>query len=138
MATKRVSRTITEERYHPPVDLSSSHSPGTTGTVATVTAAATGAGIQYVVTGATFSMATAGTAVSPSTVGIYIIDGAAGGTTYLWRAVVSVSSGMTMIYSTPPLNIQGSPNTALTAEFSGGVTAVSQAVTVTYHTIGPN
>ena len=97
---------------------------------ATVVAGSTG--IRHIATGATFSMATA-VQLAVTTIGLAIIDGATGGTTYLWRAVANVSSnGMTMIAS-PALNLYGSAATALTAEFSAGISNASQMVTLTYH-----
>lgn len=121
-----------EPRFHPPADKAATGLSLVSGTT-TATVAAGAAGVRHIATGATFSLA--GTAIVAGTVGMAIIDGASGGTTFLWRGIMAAGSN-NAIYSTPPMNIAGSAATALTAEFSGAVTGATQAVSLSYHDIG--
>jgi hypothetical protein len=121
-----------EPRFHPPGDVAINHSP-TVGTQATKTAAAGVNGQKYVVTAFAFNVA--GAALAAATIGCYVIDGAAGGTTYLWQEVMAVTSTGGRI-SMSGLNLVGTANTALTIEFSAGVSGAKETVNISYHTLG--
>lgn len=97
-------------------------------TQATATKAASGVGASHVVTGFTFSLAVIGTAQAAA-LQVDIIDGASGGGTRLWSGVLGggvVNSNQQI--SVMGCHLKGSPNTALTIEFSGaGAAATVQA-----------
>ena len=123
-----------ESRFHPPGNIYGGHRPAS-GAQATFTAAATVGGEKYVVSG--FSATLSGVALSAGSIGVYIIDGASGGTTYLWQEVLGVSSiGATTRMS--DLNIVGTANTALTIEFSGAYTGGQESVNIAYHKLAGN
>src|SRR5581483_5656241 len=119
-ATNTLTSDTLEPRYHSPVD-QVSIGIAAVGSQGTTTVAAAGAGIRYVVTAASFSMSCLLGNLALSTIGVAIIDGASGGTTYLWRAIATVTSTGIGTISTPPLNVYGTANTALTAEFSASL-----------------
>ena len=124
--------TALEPRHHPPCDKSVISAP-LISVQASASQGAGAAGVRHVATGATFSWGSALT-LAAATIGMAIIDGASGGATKLWQAVVAVGSiGM---YDTGPLNLPGTAATALTAEFSGLVTNATQCVTLRFHDIG--
>jgi hypothetical protein len=106
-----------------------------TGSQATKTLAALGAGKRYICTSATFSLA-ASISLALSTIGVGIIDGASGASTFLWRGVMSVGSTGIQPLVVNGLWLVGSDNTALTVEFSAGVTSAAECVAIEYTTIG--
>lgn len=125
---------VLEPRHFPVLVLGTTGISINVGTQATKTLAALGADKRYVATGATFSVA--GTIATLTTVGVAIIDGSTGGTAYLWRGIMAL--GTTGV---APLNIEGryligSANTAMTIEFSAGVTGVTECVSLDYTTVG--
>ena len=137
MATKTVKSGISEERYHPPIDSVVSNVGIATGVQATVSVAAGAAGVRNVLTGFSFNTS-AITSLAISTVGCNVIDGATGGTTLLHRGVLTITSVGSQALSMSSLSVAGTAATAMTIEFSAGVTGLSEAVTMYYHTIGPN
>lgn len=89
-------------------------------TQATITISAPGAGYRLVCTGLTVVL-TAGTSnPSANVVNVSLIDGASGGSTYLWGAVLGVpaTAGLVSGIARHGLWI-GSADTALTLEFAG-------------------
>ena len=97
-------------------------------TVATITQAAAGAGVRNVCTGLTVMLVAGATAPTAIQVSASLIDGAAGGTTYLWRAVLScpATAGATTGVALSGLWLPGTANTGMTLEFSaaGGANTV--------------
>lgn len=88
-------------------------------TQATATKAAAGAGVRNVCTSITVVFAAGTAAPAVQQLSVSLIDGASGGTTYLWRAYISLPAtagavnGITLQLWRP-----GSPNTAMTLEWS--------------------
>ncbi len=103
--------------------------------VCTKTLAAAGAGVCYVVTGFSFSMASASAALTLGTVGCYVIDGASAATTFIYRSIVSVGTTGFAPIEREGLYLKGSPNTALTIEFSGAITNAAECVSIEYTTL---
>ena len=97
------------------------HNPTATN-VATITRAAPASTRRLIATHITVSMAaiTATTAI----VHAYLRDGATGAGTILWSAVLSAPTSGGMVISVP-VNIPGSPGTAMTLEFDAGGSATS-------------
>lgn len=92
---------------------------------ATATKAAGGTGVRHVATGITATLAS-GSAAS-TIVSVNLRDGATGAGNILWTGVMTAPIGT----SAPPielsgLQIMGSPNTAMTLEFSAGAGATTQ------------
>lgn len=104
------------------------HAPAAN-TQATVTKAAAGAGIRNVCTGLTVTLAA--TAAAPAAVQVFVslIDGATGGTTYLWRTAISLPAvaGAITSFNRSDLWIPGTANTALCLEMSaaGGANTIA-------------
>lgn len=91
-------------------------------TQATKTQASAGAGKRNVCTGFTFTLTANGTAPAVTTpVVVSVIDGASGGTTYLWRSNINMpaQAGGIVSFNRSGLWWVGSQATALTLEFSG-------------------
>jgi hypothetical protein len=94
------------------------HDPGAN-TQATCTKAAA-VGKRHVCTGLTVMLCAGDTAPTAATVSVRLINGATGGSAYLWQARLSIpavagaSNGVNHI----PCWIVGSPGTAMTLEFS--------------------
>ena len=90
-------------------------------TQATITRAAPGAGLRNVCQGITVIATAGASAPTAAIVNVALIDGASGGNTYLWGpfpiALPAVAGAMNGI-ARSALNIEGSPNTAMTLEFS--------------------
>jgi len=105
------------------------------GVQATNTLAALGSGKRYIATGATFSLGTLLT-LAVSTVGVAIIDGASGAATYLWRGIMQVGTTGAEPITLSDLWLIGSDNTALTIEFSAGVTSAGEMVAIQYSKTG--
>ena len=103
-----------------------SHLPAAN-TQATITQAAAGAGKRNICTGFTVMFVAGATAPTAINVSVSLIDGAAGGTTYLWRATISLpaTAGATSGIARMGRWI-GSANTAMTLEFSaaGGANTI--------------
>jgi hypothetical protein len=142
MLDKRVDPTdtsgILEPRFHPPGDAVLTNLSAS-GSAATATAAALTGGGKYVVTAFSFSLGqgAAGTGLNATTIGCNIIDGASGGSTFLWREILGVGSTGGQIFRNG-LNLVGSANTALTVEFSAGVTGAVGTINASYHRLaGP-
>ena len=95
---------------------------------ATATKASAGAGLRNVCSALTVVLAAGATAPVAVNVTINLIDGASGGTTYLWRATLSIpaTAGATSGISPPGLAIRGTADTAMTLEFSvaGGANTI--------------
>ena len=88
---------------------------------ATVTRPAAGPRTRNVLTSLTAMVVAGATAPTATTVTVAVIDGGAGGTTYLWgphTLGVPAVAGATNGLCHPPLWIPGSPNTPMTMEFS--------------------
>lgn len=101
-------------------------------TRATATKASAGVGKRNVCTGFTVTLCANGTAPVPTTpITVAVIDGASGGTTYLWRTQVNLpaAAGGIVSFVRSGLWLVGSQATALTVEFSGaGPTNTYQSV----------
>ena len=74
--------------------------------------------------------------IAATTVQMAVIDGPSGGTTFLWRAIITVGSVGPYVFSTPTMTRHGSAASQLTAEFSAGVSGVTQCVSMAYHDVG--
>lgn len=97
-----------------------SHEPATN-VQATATKAAAGAGVKNIIRGLTVVLAAFdGLKPSPTQRFVRLIDGPSGGPTILWRAVSSIpgAAGATDTIALAGMAIEGSPNTAMTLEFS--------------------
>lgn len=103
------------------------HAPAAN-TVATATKAAAGARKRNVCTGITVMLVAGATAPAAIQVTVNLIDGASGGTAYLWRAVLSLpaTAGQSAGITRTDLWIPGGLNTDMTLEFSaaGGANTV--------------
>lgn len=134
MGSKPLLPGVIEERYVPPVK-TTAIGTATTGTC-TVTVAAGAAGIRHVASWLSFNVQANGPiALTLTTVGVALIDGTTGGTTYLWREVLQVlTTGVTRIFL-HNLDVFGSAATAMTAEFSGTVTNGWESVNLGYYDI---
>lgn len=115
-----------------------SHVPAAN-TTATITKAAAGAGTKNVCTALTVKLVAGATAPTAINVSVSLIDGAAGGTTYLWRATMSLpaTAGADNGIALSNLWIPGTANTAMTLEFSatGGANTL-ESVTMSGTTVG--
>ena len=89
-------------------------------TTATVTKASAGAGVRNICTGLTVTLAAGTTAPSAAQITVALIDGAAGGTTYLWRTQISLpaTAGAVSAFVKSGCLIYGTAATAMTLEFS--------------------
>ncbi len=109
------------------LDWTAGHVPSAN-VVATATQAAPGVGKYNVCLGLTVVLAAGASAPSAINVTVRLIDGAAGGTTYLWQATMSLpaTAGAMSGISRPMVDIRGSVNTAMTLEFSaaGGTNTI--------------
>lgn len=107
-------------------------------TQATKTNAAAGVGVRNVCTSITAVVVATATAPTAIQLNVSLIDGATGGTTFLWRAVLSLpaTAGETRGIALSNLWIPGTANTAMTLEFSaaGGANTV-ESVSMTGLTI---
>lgn len=103
------------------------HTPAAN-TQATITKAAAGAGVRNVCTGFTVTLAAGASAPAAVQVFASLIDGASGGTTYLWRSAISLPAvaGAITSFVRSDLWLPGTANTALTLELSaaGGANTV--------------
>ena len=95
---------------------------------ATITRAAAGAGIRNVCTGRTIVFAAGATAPTAINLSVSLIDGATGGTTYLWRSTLSLPAvaGAVNGITRSGLWLPGTANTGMTLEFSvaGGANTI--------------
>lgn len=102
-----------------PKSWSQTHHPGAN-TKATATKTADPKNKRHVATSITVVLSAGGSAPSAAVVNVALIDGASGGTTYLWGphdiAIPSVAGAMNGI--SIPLWTVGSQGTAMTLEFS--------------------
>lgn len=89
-------------------------------TQATCTQQAPGAGLRNVCTGLTVMLCGGTSAPSVVVLKAYLIDGASGGTSYKWRATISLpaTAGAPSGIVRQGIWIPGSANTAMTLEFS--------------------
>lgn len=89
-------------------------------TQATASRAAGASGVRHVARSITAVLAAGTTAPAAINLAINLIDGASGGTTFLWRATVSLAGavGVTEHIEISGLNIVGTAATAMTLEFS--------------------
>jgi hypothetical protein len=106
----------------------SGHHVPAANTQATNSKAAAGVGIRNVVTWLTASIAATATAPTAVNLNINLIDGASGGTTYLWRTTISLpaTAGEVRGVALSNLWLPGTANTATTLEFSaaGGANTI--------------
>ena len=111
----------------PTTDWTASHVPAAN-TKATITQAAPGAGLRLVATGLTVTLAAGSTAPTAVNVTVTLIDGASGGSTYLWRTTLSLpaTAGANVSLTRECLWLWGTANTAMTLEFSaaGGANTI--------------
>lgn len=130
------STAIIEHRTHLPGDKSVSHTP-VADTQATITIPAGGEGVHNVITSFCFNLVADGTkTITAANVSAFVIDGATGGTTYLFDETENTgTAGMPAVRMTG-LNLVGSANTATTLEFSALTANAIQSVNATYHQIG--
>ena len=95
---------------------------------ATATKASAGAAIRNVCMSITIMLVATATAPTAVNVTINLIDGASGGTTYLWRATISLpaTAGAATGIAITGLAIRGTADTAMTLEFSaaGGANTI--------------
>lgn len=108
------------------------HAPAAN-TQATCTQAAAGPETRNVCTGLTVTLAAGATAPTAGTLTVALIDGDSGGSVALWKTVIAVTAtaGSQVTIARSGLWVQGSPNTAMTLEFSdagGGNTLESVAM----------
>ena len=134
MSDKRVDPNETagnmEDRFHPPGDFNISN-VSTVGAQATATGAAGVGGQKKVVTGFQFRIG-ANVQLGAATIGCYVIDGASGGGTYLYREVIAITTTGAALHLTG-LSILGTANTAVTIEFSAGLAGATESVNLQYH-----
>lgn len=103
------------------------HTPAVA-TQATTTKAAGGAGVRHLCKSISFSLFAAA-AVGPLQVNLR--DGTTGAGTILWSMTVQLALGQLVTFSSPPLNIFGTANTAMTLEFSAAPGAAdSESVSI--------
>lgn len=106
---------------------------------ATITKAAAGAGTKNVCTWLTVKLVAGASAPTAINVSVSLIDGASGGTTYLWRATISLpaTAGADNGIALSNLWMPGTANTAMTLEFSaaGGANTV-ESVSMGGTTVG--
>lgn len=105
-------------------------------TQATATKAAGGTGVRHVCTGISAQLVATATAPTAVQLVVNLIDGASGGTSYLWRGNISLpatAGAMSFIHITH-IALVGSANTAMTLEFSatGGANTVESVTLMGY------
>ena len=125
---------VMEPRFHAPGDFH----VGTSGVIsvqATQTVTAPTNNSKFVVTGFSFGLASVGY-LTAATIGMAVIDGISGGSTYLYKTIASVGSIGAIFIERNSLNLVGSNNTALTIEFDAAVTGAYESVNLEYHTLG--
>lgn len=126
---QRIAQRLTSLIASLPVSsFSVNHAPAAN-TKATITRAAAGGGIKNVCTGFTVSLAGQSTAPAAVQLSVALIDGASGGTTYLWGPqviAIPAIAGATSAFVRSGIYIPGSANTAMTLEFSaaGGANTI--------------
>lgn len=106
---------------HGPVDWSVFHNPAVT-TQATITKAAAGAGLRHICTGLSYSLSAV---VGQPLISVALRDGASGAGTILWQKQYILPAGAVLEVNISDLNIPGSPNTAMTLEFSAAPAATN-------------
>lgn len=110
------------------------HVPATA-TQATATQAAGAAGVRHICTGITAVLTSGALALAAGApLIVSVIDGASGGTNYLWRAYINIPAvaGQDSTIALSGLSLVGSAATAMTLEFSAAGGANSyQSVTLT-------
>ena len=112
-------------------DIFTTHHIPAANTLATASRSAGAAGVRHVCTAITVALAATATAPTAVQLNVQLIDGASGGGTYLWRAVIAlpaVAGAMTGFVVTG-LWLPGTAATAMTLEFSaaGGANTVESA-----------
>ena len=108
-------------------DYWSAHHLPAANTQATITKATAGAGIRNVCRSLTVILAAGATAPTAVNLSVALIDGASGGTTYLWRATISIPAVAGAVNGIAiPVWKPGTANTAMTLEFSaaGGANTI--------------
>ena len=104
------------------------------GTKATVTQAAAGAGIRNVATQVCFS-AGATTAPVLTALTVNLIDGASGGAAKVtFQVVIPAATGQSVLPFCTPVNLVGTANTAMTLEFSAGLSNLIESVSLQGYT----
>lgn len=108
-----------------PTNVWSAHHLPAAATQATATQAAPGAGKRNVITWLTVVLSSNGSAPTAAASSVSAIDGGTGGTTYLWRAAMSIAAtaGLTNGIALSNLWMPGSVNTATTLEFTANAGA---------------
>lgn len=129
MGTRHIIDGFFEERNLGPCTIGTTAVSIAVGTQATLTMTTLGAGVRYVVPAATFTIITTAS-MAATTVGVAIIDGSTGGTTYLWRSAFVVASVGTQSITVENRAFYGTAATCLTAEFSAGVANSSEYVSL--------
>ena len=117
----------------------SAHHVPAANTQATITKASAGAGVKNVCTWLTVKLVAGATAPTAVNVSVSLIDGATGGTTYLWRATISLpaTGGADNGIALSGLWLPGTAATGMTLEFSaaGGANTV-ESVSMGGTTVG--
>lgn len=112
------------------------HNPATANVQATVTVPAGTSGTRHVCTGVAATLAAGGAAPAAVNVQLHLRDGASGAGTILrsWTlSLPAVAGEMAPPILEPDLWIEGTPNTAMTIEFSAAAGANTfEAVSMTY------
>ncbi len=106
---------------HPP-EWAVQHQPAAA--TAAIISRAAAAGIRHVATGAT--VCAVGVAAQPA-LAFNLRDGATGAGTILWTAKLSAAAGATACLASPPLNLYGTTNTAMTLESAAAPAATNFA-----------
>lgn len=115
-----------------PGDWSVTHAPAAN-TKATASKAAA-AGVVHVATSISVALVAGATAPTAVTLTVNLIDGASGGSTYLWQSAISLAAvaGQSNPINLSGLNLAGTAGTAMTLEFSAaGGTNTVESVTLT-------
>lgn len=100
-------------------DIWSQHHLPAANAQATATKTAAGAGVRNVCTWLTIKLIGGTTAPAADTATVSVIDGASGGTTYLWRAAIALpaTAGADNGIALSGLWLPGTANTGMTIEF---------------------
>ena len=115
-----------------------SHAPAVN-VQATITIAAPGTGLRLACNSITAMLVANTTAPAAAKVSVRLIDGASGGATILWEAVLALQAvaGDRAGIALAPLFIRGSANTAMTLEFdAAGGANTFESVAITTEQVG--
>jgi hypothetical protein len=95
-----------------------------TATQATITKPAGGAGVRHICRGVSVAIAAGATPQTP--IRVVLRDGLTGAGIILWSKTLAVPANQSASVDLSPLTIVGSPNTAMTLEFTAAGVAASQ------------